>query len=270
MSQHICGFHKNFCRETKKRIERTVKQNIRWDEVSITGSYLNDLLDKFGAERVQIYMFTQRQESVNGADWLYAIRNNSQWTLFLIQAKRMSKKRVFEYLWHSEDQVDNLISAASQIGAWPIYVFYGSSLGVIRTPRCPNITKDFDLSGATVLPAEYVKNRWFRSRYKPHINTIIGNAASLSWLFCSDSSGNNQSDPLIRNQIEKVFEDLEESIDSSFSRSKDNFDLPLPLRQIRDLVSKTDRNYREQAELEALRESLPNVSGVAFFDAVGL
>jgi hypothetical protein len=131
----LCEGFASLSRWTYRTLRFANQQPFSIREETITESLLMLLLQKY-PHRIKIHKFTQKDESVTGADWDWLFVGRSQVFRMRIQAKKLYLSGKYESLNYPTDknkprQVSNLIASAKQATPprFPAYCFYNHWTG---------------------------------------------------------------------------------------------------------------------------------------------
>ena len=103
-------------------------------EESLTDWLLFELSEK--CERIKYFAFTRNEESVIGADWDWWILTDTNAFRFRVQAKKLRPNvdnwALISYSNKHGSQIDLLLESAKRDSAYPLYMFYSTSLPNIK------------------------------------------------------------------------------------------------------------------------------------------
>jgi hypothetical protein len=160
----LCDTFQQLSAEIWDDLELAERAGLQRDEETITNDLLLDLYRTHAAE-VVILQFNKPQESIIGADWLWALTDGTTWFAMLVQAKRLYRpSERYERLTHTvgpnnTPQIDLLIDAARRLQVAPAYVFYNYT---VQSPthrmnwNCRSIPRSDRLFGCSVAEATAV------------------------------------------------------------------------------------------------------------------
>jgi len=170
----LCELFQDRSRDTWRRLERSTRTRITWDEETLTKINLDELRQG-NPDRIKVRQFTRREEGGNrgaggnGADWEWWIGRPGQWRAFRVQAKlvhcgeltaRKTINRRYETLDHPGgvnewSQMRSLIDEAGQNRFIPIYCFYNQWIN--NEIVIPGVS-DHELQGCTLVSASHIEH----------------------------------------------------------------------------------------------------------------
>lgn len=197
-------------------------------EETITESLLTEFI-RNGQGSVHVYKATIAEEVQAGLDWAWAIETPAGWLHLLVQAKQVTGIAFGRYdelrKPRAAQQTDDLIAAAANFGAVPVFVFYngevspfggeGTSVFMGACPRHKLVRANADVGppweskcsplGITIAHAEDVRDAVL---VPPHTNQTAAhvNSLALPWecLLCPKGAPTFEDPPRIWELAERL------------------------------------------------------------------
>ena len=169
---------------TWMRLQLAEALRTSYGEETITDNIILDLLVAAPAD-VRVRPVPKPEEALHGADWEWWLGNDSDgWWPFAVQAKKLSKNRVYlglRYTVKGVLQADLLERYARRRNAIPLYCFYNYDDGL--TPgdcwNCP-LPPDLSQLGCTVTALDVVK-RVIPKRRPKTMRALHADRRSIPW-----------------------------------------------------------------------------------------
>ena len=138
---------------------------------------------------MDVRVFTQPEEGRTGADWLWWFESDGEWFGVLVQAKRNKPEKGrahYDFNYKGENQVDQLIEAASLIDVPAIYVLYNHpTLARSETPELPLCGLSGEESIHTRMSVAVLSASIAQRLTKPHVADAPKYSLPLECLTCS-------------------------------------------------------------------------------------